>query len=152
MLAKDFFPIVQPCCEQHGAHLVDIVLRGKQNRPIIEILIDSESGVTSELCSAVSRETGKVLDDGEKILIPESYTLMVSSPGIETSLKFSWQYKKHVGRKFAMKVQSADGVIEQHGKLLSVDDEGITLEIGKGNEQVQIRFGAIAEAVVKAPW
>jgi ribosome maturation factor RimP len=150
MLAKEYFPIVEPCCEQHGAHLIDIVLRGKQARPVVEVLIDAESGVTSELCSAVSREVGKRLDEWDRI--PESYTLIVSSPGIEKPLKFLWQFKKHVGRKFVLKVNDIAGAEEVTGTLLSVGDDAITIEVGKGNETATIRFDAIAEAVVKSPW
>ena len=152
MLATDLMPIVAPCCEQYGAHLIDILLRGRQGKPVIELFIDAENGVTSDVCTAVSREVEKVFEKRSAVEIPQSYTLIVSSPGIDRPLKFSWQYKKHVGRNVAVRVKVGTLVTETIGKLLSVSDEAITLEIGKERGQTTVRFSEIADTVVKAPW
>ncbi len=148
MVSKDLFPMVEPCCKSHGAHLIDIVLRGKQSRPIVEIFVDAEVGVTSDVCSAISRDVGKELDVRDSF--PESYTLIVSSPGIERPLRFAWQYRKHIGRKLALKVKTDQGTQDVAGKLADVNDESVVLQIG--SESLLIRFDVIENAVVKAPW
>lgn len=144
MLGKDLEPLLAPCCERHRAHLMEVVLRGKQARPVVEVFIDAEVGVTSDLCSAISRDVGKVLDAIEGF--PNMYTLVVSSPGIERPLRFLWQYPKHVGRRLLVKVH--DG--EHRGILRAVSEDSIMLESDDG--RVEVPFGTIEESFVLAPW
>lgn len=150
MVNEEIYGLVEDCAARHSAHTIDVTVRGSQHKAIVEIFVDAEAGVTSELCSAISRDVADVLDARD--FINGSYELVVSSPGIDRPLKFPWQYKKHVGRKLTVKVHSDVGVQDQAGKLVSVDDDGVMLKAGKGNEQVRIRFDAIQEAIVTAPW
>jgi ribosome maturation factor RimP len=152
MHAADLMPIVAPCCEMHGAHVIDILLRGRQGKPVIEIFIDAENGVTSEICSAVSREVAVQIDASQEVVVPQSYTLIVSSPGIDRPLQHPWQYRKHLGRKVLVRFKSGTGIPDAVGKLLAVTDEGITIEIGKEHGQSLIRFAEIATTTVVAPW
>ena len=151
MLSEELMPILESCCEAHGAHLIDVVLRGRQARPVIEILIDAEAGVTSDVCSEVSKEVGGVLDEQDRI--SKSYTLIVSSPGIERPLKFPWQFKKHIGRMVTFstqdEMQAAQAIT---GKLLAVNEATIAIEIEKEQAPMQVPFTALREAIVKAPW
>lgn len=144
MVSQELVPLVAPCCELHHAHLIEVVLRGKHARPVVEVFVDAEEGVTSDLCSAISRDVGKALDtlDG----FPEAYTLIVSSPGIERPLQFLWQYRKHIGRKLIVRTQGS----EQQGTLRAVGEDTITLESSEGSKE--IAFSSIEQAVVKAPW
>lgn len=148
MINKDLVPLVEPHCAAHGAHVIEIVLRGKQARPVVEIFVDAEAGVTSEMCSAISREVGGSLDARD--WFPESYTLIVSSPGIERPLKFAWQYRKHVGRKLVVKVRTEDGAQEITGTLTAALDDTIIVRVGADTRT--IAHDTIEEAVVKAPW
>ncbi|MFN0158238.1 MAG: ribosome maturation factor RimP [Bacteroidota bacterium] len=142
--------VINRCADQHAAHVIDVVLRGRHHRPIVEVFIDTEEGVTTELCSEVSREIASILL--AEPLINPAYELIVSSPGIERPLIFPWQYKKHVGRKLIVKTNSDAGLVEQIGDCAAVDESGITLHTGKSQETVRIEFASIKEARVKAPW
>ncbi len=150
MVSEEVLKLIEDCVVKHSAHVIDVTIRGSQHKSIVEIFVDADAGVTSDLCSTISRDVAEVFDARD--IVKGSYQLVVSSPGIDRPLKFPWQYKKHIGRKLVLKVRSESGLQEQIGKLLSVEDEAAWLEVGKGNEQLQIRFDAIHEAVVKAPW
>ena len=119
-------------------------MRGKHNRPVVEVFVDSVEGVTSDLCTAISRDVGKVLNALEGFAA--TYTLVVSSPGIERSLMYPWQYQKHVGR--TLLVKSPEG--ELQGTLRAVGQETITLASANGEQE--IAFAVIESAIVKAPW
>lgn len=144
MLGRDLEQLLAPCCERHQAHLLEVVLRGKQARPVVEVYVDAESAVTSDLCSAISRDAEKVLDATEGF--PSMYTLIVSSPGIERPLQFRWQYPKHVGRRMLVKVAEA----EYRGTLQAVGSDTITLRSDEG--EIEIPLNIIEKAVVLAPW
>jgi ribosome maturation factor RimP len=127
--------------ERAGAHLIDLVVRGERGTRVIEVFIDSETGITSDVCSAASREVGQVIDATREI--EGGYRLDVSSPGIGRPLTFPWQYRKHIGRS---------SPAERTGKLVSVDDTGVTIETGAGKEEIHIPFSVLSETSVKAPW
>ncbi|MEO8169115.1 MAG: hypothetical protein ABI623_12760 [bacterium] len=150
MVSEELHKLVEESSAVYAAHVIDIAIRGSHHRSIIEIFIDSESVVTSDLCSGISRKIAEQIDLQE--LIKGSYELVVSSPGIDRPLKFPWQYKKHLGRKLELKVEK-DGISESHsGKLSHVNDEGVTLQIGKSGEEITCSFTSIQQGIVKSPW
>ena len=53
--------------EQHGAHVIDLVLRGDTGRRVIEVRIDSVEGATLDQCSAVSRAVMDEIDARELV-------------------------------------------------------------------------------------
>ena len=144
MIRDEVLKLAEECSAKHAARVIDVSLRGSNQKVIVEIFVDAESGVTTELCSKISRDFGDSL--AARDLIGKSYQLIVSSPGIERGLKFPWQYKKHIGRNLSIRTDAG----LQSGKLLSVDSDGLKLEVG--NEELQLSFVSIQEAIVQAPW
>ena len=142
--------LIEECVARRGAHVIDIVQHGRGIDALVEVFIDTEVGVTSELCADVSREVARELK--ATLLNPGSYRLSVSSPGIGRPLKFPWQYKKHVGRELTIRWKAETGVIQTDGTLLSLDDTGILVEEEGGSAPTHIGFDRIVTAKVKAPW
>jgi len=111
--------------------LVDVIVKGHKSAQKVLIVIDGDQGVTIDDCANLSRELSKVFDDLH--LFEESYLLEVSTPGLDHPLKLKRQYFKNIGRK--IKVTTFQDTDE--GKLISVDDEKITLEkeLGTGKQK-----------------
>ena len=111
--------------------LVDVIVKGHKSAQKVLVVIDGDQGVTIDDCANLSRELSKVFDDLD--LFEESYLLEVSTPGLDHPLKLKRQYFKNIGRK--IKVTTFQGTEE--GKLMSVDDEKITLEkeLGSGKQK-----------------
>lgn len=128
--------------------VVDVVVKGQKGPRKVLIVIDGDNGVTIDDCANLSRELSKALDDLQ--LIDESYTLEVSTPGLDQPLRLRRQYSKNVGRK--VKVVSTQGIAE--GKLISASDDKIVLEleIGQGKEKTiankEIDFSDIEKTFV----
>lgn len=85
----------------------------------INVLLDSDTGLTLANCRAVSRAIESSLDREE-----EDFSLTVSSAGIGEPLVLR-QYKKNVGRK--VQVTLTDGEIIE-AKMVAVDNQGVELE------------------------
>jgi ribosome maturation factor RimP len=111
--------------------LVDVIVKGHKSAQKVLVVIDGDQGVTIDDCANLSRELSKVFDDLH--LFEESYLLEVSTPGLDHPLKLKRQYFKNIGRK--IKVTTLQGTEE--GKLMSADDEKITLEkeLGSGKQK-----------------
>ncbi|WP_457621293.1 ribosome maturation factor RimP [Persephonella sp.] len=84
-----------PLLEERGLKLVDIEYI-TEGRPILRIYIYNPEGTTIEDCEWISRRIGALLDIED--LIPVSYTLEVSSPGLERKLKNVEEYDIFKGR------------------------------------------------------
>ena len=85
----------------------------------INVLLDSDSGLTLSNCRSISRAIESSLDRED-----EDFSLTVSSAGVGEPLVLR-QYKKNVGRK--VQVTLSDGEIIE-AKLLAADDKGVELE------------------------
>jgi len=141
---------VSRCVEDQGAHLIDVVLRGGRGERILQVFVDSETGVTIDQCTAISRTISETMSRTN--LVPGSYRLEVSSPGADRPLEYSWQYAKHVGRSFRVQRRTGGGTSSVEGTLASADEKEITLEQAKTGESVSIPYGEIVEARVVTPW
>ncbi|MBJ6119557.1 ribosome maturation factor [Pontibacter sp. BT310] len=130
--------------------LVDVTVSDSQVRPKVTVLADGEQGITIDQCATLSRRISKKIEEkyGEEL----SYTIEVSSPGVDFPLTQPKQFTRNIGRNLKLKLQ--DGT-EKTGKLEEVTEIGINLteEIKqKGKkatyEPVQIPFGDIVKANV----
>jgi len=126
--------------------LIDLVLRGDRRRPVVEVYVDAESGVTAGLCTKVSRDIQEGMD---AVDAQADYRLVVSSPGADRPLAHPWQYRKHVGRTLHVRVQTPGGAREVKGVLTAVDDTGFDLASAGGE---RIAFASVLEARVALPW
>ena len=89
--------IVLPILESMGIELVDIE-SGRFGRDVVlRIFIDKEGGVMLDDCANVSRELSAILDVED--IISGSYTLEVSSPGLDRPLKTQADYERFAGRQ-----------------------------------------------------
>ncbi len=126
--------------------LIDFHWRGTDSFRVLEIFIDNVSGITTEICSEVSREIEAYIDEAG--LIKGKYRLDVSSPGVGKPLKYVEQFPKHIGRSFKLQLISDDDKIEKtEGKLIAVNGEELSFEV-EGSERI-INFKNIKQAKVK---
>ncbi|MGL4631056.1 MAG: ribosome maturation factor RimP [Leadbetterella sp.] len=123
-----------------GVHISESKIRNK-----VLVLVDTDAGIQIDECGKISWELGEILDDK----VEDKYTLEVSSPGVDTSLKFPRQYKKNLGR--TLKLTLEDGS-ELKGKILEATDISIILVPEAKKKQVlenkQIEYSTIKDAKV----
>jgi ribosome maturation factor RimP len=128
----------------HGFELVHVEVAGPDNQPIVRVFIDKPDGVTHQDCSAVSLHVGTVLDVED--FIHASYTLEVSSPGIERGLYRRADYERFVGRLAKIRTRRPiDGQRNFRGRLLGVDGEDVLFE-DRTSGQVRVPLEIIVKA------
>ena len=130
--------------------LVDVTVSDSAVRPKVTVLADGEQGITIDQCATLSRRISKKIEEkyGEEL----SYTIEVSSPGVDFPLTQPKQFTRNIGRNLKLKLQDGS---EKTGKLDEVTETGINLteevkQKGKKAtyEPVQIPFGEIVKANV----
>ena len=149
-IAEQIEALTRPIVESGGAFLVEILLQGENRGKVLEVYVDTDEGITTELCAKVSRELSQALDAAE--VIRGAYQLIVSSPGTDKPLKFFRQCRKNVGRTLAIRLHGPTEPVE--GVLVELDGETLVLRHGAAKTQalVRVSWAEIAEARVKTPW
>lgn len=109
--------------EGSDCFLVDFKVKPTNN---YKIYLDSDSGFTLEKSIQFNRLLRRRIE--EAALYPEGdYSLEVSSPGVDSPLTLTRQYRKNIGRKLEIVLQDAEaaGIT---GRLKSVDETEIVVE------------------------
>ena len=128
----------------HGLELVHAEVAGPDNKPIVRIFIDKPNGVTHQDCSEVSLHVGTVLDVED--FIHASYTLEVSSPGIERGLYKRLDYERFAGSLAKLRTRKpVNGQRNFRGRLLGIDGEDILFE-DRTSGRVRVPFEVVAKA------
>src|SRR5579863_2959600 len=105
---------------------------------------DPMAGVTHEDCANFSREFGTILDVEDAV--PGSYTLEVSSPGLDRKLTKAREFERFVGSR--MKVMTRNPVNNNRyfeGRLENFQDGRLTLDLSVASKKSRKKMGA-AEA------
>ena len=129
----DVEAVVRPVVESAGLELVDAGFTRDGGRRVLRVTVDRDGGIDLE---DVSRS---------------SYTLEVSSPGVERPLRSPRDFERRVGEKVKVKTaEPVEGSRTHTGTLVAADEEAITVETEAGHHR--IAHGAIASARTVFEW
>ncbi len=127
--------IVARVASTHGVELVEIDLKGGGKARTLKITIDKPEGVTHEDCANVSREVSAILDV-EDAVRGGSYTLEVSSPGLDRKLLTEKDYARFAGSRVkVMTREPVNGNRHFEGRLEGFQDGKLTLETITGKQK-----------------
>jgi len=146
-VARDVVAQVTPVAEELAAELglevVDVEYRREGGGWVLRVFIDKPGGVTLDDCQAVSEALSERLDELDPI--PNSYSLEVSSPGVERPLKRPADFQRFAGRRVQLRTFApVDGRRNFQGRLMGLVEGEVVLETDAG--QVAIPLDAVAKA------
>lgn len=120
---------------------------GPRNKLVLRVYIDKPGGVNHGDCERVSNQVGALLDVDD--LIPGSYTLEVSSPGIERGLYKPEDYQRFAGNRVKLKTaEPINGQRNFRGELIGIANGIVTLE-ADGAGRVEIPYDKIVKANIE---
>ncbi len=126
-----------------GVELVLLEEAGGRRYKILRLYIDHPGGVSHDACAKVSAAVGKALDEVDAF--EGSYTLEVSSPGIERPLRKRSHFEAQVGKKVYVKTrQPVEGSKIWQGILLEVVDD--TVVVHEAGREARIPLEEITSA------
>lgn len=124
----EIYELVAGILQDTEMELVDLEYRREARGWILRIYLDKKGGITIEDCATISRQVGDLLD--VKNLIPYSYQLEVSSPGLNRPLKKEEDIKRFIGETITLKTRCP---VEQRsnfkGKLIDYRNGAIVIDI-----------------------
>jgi ribosome maturation factor RimP len=143
--------VIAPVIHDHGLTLVELEWRRQGHRCALRVFVDKQGGVGVDDCQRLSREAGDVLEVSR--LIPESYDLEVSSPGLDRALRTEREFRWACGRVMRCWVrQPVMGQTEVRGRLVDVSRDRLVVETDSG--MVGVPRAVITKARLDAdvPW
>lgn len=129
-IADSVMNLVAPIAEKLGLEVVEVVYEKKYDGMNLTVFIDKDGRVSIDDCEKLHRAIDEPLDRLDPI--EGSYTLNVSSLGIDRPLKTDRDFKRNLNKKITVKLYSPlNGKKKFSGVLLSFDDASFVLDTGK---------------------
>ena len=128
-ISEEVEEFLKPIVESLGYQIVEVTYKKEPNGMNLTIFIDSPSGINIEDCEKVHL----AIDDPLDRLDPTngvSYTLNVSSPGLDRPIKTDSGLKANIGNKLEISLYSKiNGVKNIVGNLVGFNDETLTVNV-----------------------
>ena len=135
-----------------GLEVVEIEFLGGGKARMLRVFLDRPAagtdplaGVTHEDCANFSREFGTILDVEDAM--PGSYTLEVSSPGLDRKLVKAADFTRFTGSRLKLSTRQPVGVDNNRhfeGRLESFKDGRLTLDLSVASHKSRKKMGAVA--------
>jgi ribosome maturation factor RimP len=130
--------IAERVAASSGLELVEIEFRGGGKARMLRVYIDKPGGVTHEDCANISHELGTILDV-EDAIPGGSYTLEVSSPGLDRKLTKAADFERFVGSR--VKLMTREPIAGNRyfeGRLQAFHDGRLELQVGGGAKKPKV--------------
>ena len=149
--------IAERVATSSGLEVVDVEFLGGGKARMLRVFLDKPAaagsdplaGVTHEDCANFSREFGTILDI-EDAVPGGSYTLEVSSPGLDRKLSRAADFERFTGSR--MKVMTRQPVNSNRyfeGRLESFRDGRLTLDVSAASKKSRKKMGAAAGQTIE---
>ena len=140
-MTDELFALLQPVVSAADLELVDVELRSG----VLLVTVDRTGGVDLEALTAA-------LDDLDPV--PGTYTLEVSSPGVERTLRTPAHFVKAIGETVTVKTRpQVPGDRRLRGELLVADEDGLELAVeGSAEGRMRLAYSDIDRARTVFVW
>ena len=136
--------LVKDTVEECGCTLWDVELEKEGSELTLVISIDKPGGVSLDDCEMVNDAVDPLLDDEDPI--EGSYTLEISSAGIERELKKPEHIRAFIGSRVSVKLYAPmDGRKLIEGTLAAFDEENKAVTVREENGDTVISLPKIAQ-------
>jgi ribosome maturation factor RimP len=140
--------LAEPIVTAHGLALFDVEHHGG----VLRVTVERDGGADLDSIAAVTRAVSRALDERDPIA--GRYTLEVSSPGLERSLRSPAHFRWAVGKAVNVKtVATYEGDRRLSGVVVDADDDGVVLTLDDSDRQpVRLRYDDIERARTVFEW
>ena len=127
--------MAQRVVDSRGWELVDVEVKRDRGGHFVRLFVDKDGGIGLDELQSVSEEVSAILDAEDPI--DSSYTLEVSSPGLDRPLKTEADYRRFLGRLVKLSsYEPVDGRRHWTGRLKALEGGVITLDLESEGDAV----------------
>ena len=133
-----------------GLELLATEVVGNGPKAVLRLIVDSPDGVTLDQCSAISRQASALLDVDDPIR--HTYTLEVSSPGLDRRLYSPDDYRRFIGERITVRMKPS---FREHrlveGELVGIEDGIVSVSDDK-DQVVNLPLEQVFETRIEVDW
>lgn len=139
---------LEPYLEAEGVELDDLDVRGRGNGRLVRVTVDAPGGIGVDRIAELSRGVSRLLDEEDPV--PGSYTLEVTSPGLERPLRRPSHFHKSVGREVDVRTaEEIEGAQRHRGVLERIDDRTLRVVVDGATRSIPIDSVTQAKTVFR---
>ena len=140
--------LVEPILAEQEMELVELICRPQGHQLLVRLLVDGVGGVTLQRCAYVNRLVDHALEQAN--LIEGSYTIEVSSPGLDRPLVTKRDFERAIGEELRLELATENGRSKElQGMLLAVSPEAVVIKTGAGNVTAPLGQIRLAKKAIK---
>lgn len=142
--------LAEAVARRRNLALWDVELGGQPGRQLLRVFVEGPEGVDLDTVAEVAEEISRGLD--LKDPLPGRYTLEVSSPGLERTLKRPEHFAASIGRSVVVKTTEVltGNSHRIEGRIAEADDH--TVRVAVGPEVVVVPLDKIKQARTVFEW
>jgi len=145
--------LVDPIATDLDLDVYDIEQRGATLRVTLDTRPGNPGSIDLEQLSLATRLISRELDHTDPV--PGKYTLEVTSPGVERSLRTPAHFQREIGKTISVRLANVEADQRRlEGLLVAADDSTATIRVESGAESVEhvIEISAIDRARTVFVW
>lgn len=142
-IAAQLEPAVAEAVESAGFELEDLDVQQAGRRRLVKVVVDADDGVGLDDIADTSRVVSEVLDAHEHVL-EGSYTLEVTSPGVERPLTKPRHWQRAKFRKVTVRLTDGTQLAARVG---AADETSVQVLVGA--EVRTLRYAEVERATVE---
>lgn len=147
--------LIEPIIADLKLDLYDLEFRGGTLRVTVDTPAGSTGGIDLEAIALATRLIGREFDHHDPV--PGHYTLEVTSPGLERTLRTPAHYQREIGKTIAVRLRDTVNVGRRvQGVLIAADEQSATIALdtpdADGIEERTVAFNQIDRARTVFVW
>ena len=144
--------MLTPILDELHLELYDLEFAGGVLRVTVDTPPGSPAGVDIDQISLITRLLGRELDHNENA-VPGRFTLEVTSPGLERTLRTPRHFAREVGKSITVRLAAEmDGRRRVAGILMGSTDTHATVRLNDSAETVEIPLSLVEKAKTVFVW
>lgn len=150
-VANKVAALVAPMAEALSLQIYDIDYNGGILRVVLDTPPGQPSGVSLDDLSLVTRQLGRELDHSDPV--PGRYTLEVTSPGLERTLRRPEHFAREVGKTINIRLHApVNGSRRVQGLLVAAAGANVTVRDADSLVDIEIAIADIERARTVFEW
>jgi ribosome maturation factor RimP len=138
--------IVAPLVDSRDMQLYDLDHGGG----VVRVVVQRDTGIDLDDIAALTRDVSRAFDEHDPV--PGTYTLEVTTPGLERALRVPAHFVGAVGEQVRMKLVPAAGDDRRvDGTVVSADDHAFTVRSDAGDDR-RLPYDQIERARTVFDW
>src|SRR5919197_6035890 len=146
MLPSRVQKLAEQVSAEHGVEVLELTLRRQGRSRVLSVVLDSDDPVDAGVIERVTKGLSHALDDDDPL--PGSYTLEVTTPGLDRPLQTGRDFRRQRGHEVqVLREGSGDQPrTELRAVVVTADDQSVTLDVG--GDQLRVLLSDVVRGKV----